>query len=302
MKLLITGGTGFIGTPLTRALIEKNHTVTVITRAPKAGAASPKNLQWATWSEEGGAAWKRALKECDGVINLAGESIAAKRWTPEQKKKIRDSRVETTRALVMGMLEVNARPKVLINASAVGYYGPCGDEIVTENTKPGQGFLADVCKAWENEAREAETFVERTLRLRIGVVLGKGGGALAKMVPPFKMYVGGPLGSGRQWMPWIHIADIIGLTLFLLEHPSVIGPINATAPNPKTMAEFCKTLGLALKRPSWAPVPAPVLRLMLGEMADMLLTGQRAIPEAAQKLGYRFRFPNLDTALSDGLS
>ena len=301
MRIVLTGGTGFIGAPLAQALVEKGHEVTILTRQALASGRG-KNPAFVAWSQDGGAAWKQALRECGAVINLAGEPIAARRWTPEQKQRIRDSRVVTTRNLVEALREQGARPGVFLGASAVGFYGPRGDEPLGEGAPPGPGFLAKTCQAWEAETRRAEGVAGRTVLLRIGVVLGRGGGALAKMVPPFKMFAGRPLGSGRQWMPWVHQADIIGLALFLLEHPSAAGPINATAPNPERMRDFCKTLGRVLHRPSWAPVPAPVLRLMLGEMADMLLTGQRVIPEAAQKLGYRFRFPSLEAALVDCLT
>ncbi|MBI1747063.1 MAG: TIGR01777 family protein [Acidobacteria bacterium] len=303
MKLLVTGGTGFIGEPLSQALAERNHTVTIVTRTRfQTTAALHKNKTLVTWDENGGNAWKKALQDSEAVINLAGESIAERRWTAEQKLKIRNSRIETTRALINAMEALHARPKVFISASAVGYYGACGDEPLTESAQAGTGFLAEVCKLWEKEASEAETFVERTLRLRFGMVLGKDGGALDKMVPPFKMYLGGALGHGRQWVPWIHMADVIGLILFLLEQPRTIGPVNITAPNPERMRDFCAGLGRVLRRPSWAPMPAPVLRLMLGEMADMLLTGQRVIPEVAQKLGYKFKYPTLSEALTDCLA
>jgi uncharacterized protein (TIGR01777 family) len=228
---------------------------------------------------------------------LAGEPIANKRWSSEQKDRIRFSRVNTTRALVSAIAKANDKPKFLISGSAVGYYGPRGDEPLTENSPAGAGFLADVCREWENEARQAQSHGVRVALLRTGIVLGKGEGALAKMVKPFKLFAGGYLGSGKQWMPWIHVEDEVGLIQFLMEKENAIGAFNATAPNPVTMEEFCNALASALNRPSWAPMPASVLTLLLGEMAEMLLTGQRAVPKAAQDLGYSFRYPNILEAL-----
>ena len=186
---------------------------------------------------------------------------------------------------------------VVLSGSAVGYYGPRGDETVTEEAAAGQDFLSSVCREWEEKAKKAESLDLRVIRVRTGIVLGRGGGALAKMVPPFKFFVGGPLGSGTQWMSWIHLEDEVGLMLYLIEHSQATGPFNATAPNPVRMKEFCQILGQVMGRPSWAPVPAFILRLALGELAEMLLTGQRVIPAAAQKLGYQFRYANLDAAL-----
>jgi uncharacterized protein (TIGR01777 family) len=242
-------------------------------------------------------AWEGALDGADGVINLTGESIAAGRWTQRRKDTIRLSRIKTTQALVAAIAKAKEKPKFLLNASAVGYYGPHGDEVLTEESGPGNDFLSRVCVEWEEEAKRAESYGLRVIRLRTGIVLGRGGGALAKMVPPFKLFAGGPLGTGRQWMSWIQIADEVGLILFLMDNPDAHGAVNATAPNPTTMKEFCKTLGQVLGRPSWAPVPAFVLRLLLGEMADMLLTGQRVLPAAAQRLGYSFHYPTLYEAL-----
>ena len=190
----------------------------------------------------------------DGVINLAGEPIAAKRWTERQKQKILTSRIETTNSLVEAIRKAKQKPGFLLNASAVGYYGPRGDEIITEEAAPGQDFLSSVCREWEDEAKKAESLGLRVIRVRTGIVLGRGGGALAKMVPPFKFFVGGPLGSGTQWMSWIHLEDEVGLMLYLIEHSQATGPFNATAPNPVRMKEFCQVLGQVMGRPSWAPV------------------------------------------------
>ena len=295
MKLVITGGTGFIGSALCARLLELGHFLILFTRAPAPATASA-NKKWLTWNPRSSGSWEQAIEGVDGVINLAGEPIA-RRWTEKQKEKIASSRIGTTRALVTVIGKAKEKPKFLINGSAVGYYGPRGNETLTEEAGPGSDFLSRVCSAWENEAKRAEDYGARVITLRTGIVLGKGGGALAKMLLPFKLFVGGPLGSGEQWMSWIQLEDVIGLILFLLEHPDARGAINVTAPNPVTMNEFCKSLGDVLNRPSWAPVPAFALRLLLGEMADMLLTGQRVLPAQAQKLGYTFKYPTLREAL-----
>ncbi len=296
MKLIVAGGTGFIGSTLCNRLLERGHSITVLTRRPSPPTISA-NKKWLTWNPPARGPWEQAIDGADGVINLAGEPIAAKRWTQAQKERIRSSRVNTTRALVDAIANTRNWPKVLLNGSAIGYYGPRGDESLTEEAQPGGDFLSRVCIDWESEAKRLEGHGVRVLTLRTGLVLGKGGAALAKMVPPFKLFVGGPLGSGKQWVSWIHMEDEIGLILFLLEHSNAHGAVNATAPNPVTMREFCRTLGKVLRRPSWAPVPGFALRLLLGEMADMLLTGQRVLPAKASSLGYTFRYPTLPEAL-----
>lgn len=297
MKLVIAGGTGFIGSALCDRLAQRGHSLTLLTRSPSPAATDARRKRM-TWNPPAPGAWEQAIEGADGVINLAGEPIAAKRWTDRQKEKIRRSRIDATQALVAAVAKARERPRFLLNGSAVGYYGPRGDETLTEDAGPGGDFLARVCRDWEAEAVKAEASGLRVIRLRTGIVLGKGGGALAKMVPPFKLFIGGPLGSGRQWMSWIHLEDEVELIAALVAHDSARGAVNATAPDPATMKDFCRTLGRALHRPSWAPVPAFALRMLLGEMADMLLTGQRVLPAAAQKLGYTFRYPTLDEALT----
>lgn len=297
MRLVITGATGFIGSALCGRLLQEGHSLTLLSRSSSAGTAA-SNQRWFKWNPPSAGEWEDALDSVDGVINLAGEPIAAKRWTQRQKGRILSSRIESTRALVAAIEKAREKPKFLINGSAVGYYGPHGEESITEGTAPGNDFLARVCLEWEEEAKKAEEDGLRVVRLRTGIVLGRGGGALAKMVPPFRFFVGGPLGSGRQWMSWIHLEDEVGLILALLANTALRGAVNATAPNPVTMRDFCRVLGQVMHRPSWAPVPAFALRLMLGEMADMLLSGQRVLPAAAQRLGYTFRYPNLVDALT----
>jgi uncharacterized protein len=297
MKLVIAGGTGFIGSALCERLAEQGHSLAVLSRSALPGTDGTK-WQSVSWNPPAAGAWEQAVDGADGLINLAGEPIAAKRWTARQKEKIRQSRIDATGALVAAVGRARHKPKFLINGSAIGYYGPHGDETLTEADGPGGDFLAGTCRDWESEAAKAEGSGLRVIRLRTGIVLGKGGGALAKMVPPFKFFIGGPLGSGKQWMSWIHLEDEIGLIAMLAERDSARGAVNATAPNPVTMEDFCRNLGRVLRRPSWAPVPAFALRALLGEMADMLLAGQRVAPAAAEKLGYHFRYPALHEALA----
>lgn len=294
MKLLMTGGTGLIGGPLSRFLLDRGHQLVIVTRAVQGRVPQP-NLRFVSWE---GSDWQRAIAEAEGVISLAGASIAQRRWDAAQKQAIRESRVQTTRRLVSTIAVIEQKPAVLISASAVGYYGARGAEPLTEADAAGGGFLADTCQAWEAEAQRAQALGVRVVLLRLGLVLAPGGGALSKMVPPFRWFVGGPLGSGRQWVSWVHRDDVLGLVEWTLTHPEMSGAVNATAPDPVTMREFCRALGRALHRPSWAPVPSGILRLLLGEMAELLLSGQRVLPAAAQRAGYTFRYPDVHRALA----
>ena len=296
MKIVITGATGFIGSILTERLWNQFHSLVLLSRKPPAEVGVSKK-EWFAWAPPAGGDWEGEVDGADGIINLAGEPIAGKRWSKEQKEKLRASRIDATRALVGAIVKAEAKPKFLVSASAVGYYGPHGDETLTESSAAGSDFLSQLCADWEAEALKAEAHRVRVATVRTGIVLGKGQGALAKMVPPFKMFLGGPLGSGLQYMPWIHIEDEIRLLLFLMENEKARGAFNATAPNPVTMEEFAKALGEVLNRPSWVSVPPSALALITGEMADMLLTGQRAVPEAATKLGYVFKHPLIGGAL-----
>jgi uncharacterized protein (TIGR01777 family) len=274
MKILIAGGSGLIGTRLQEVLRKRGDEVRLL---PRFGTAP--------WDVEG----------ADAVVNLAGASIAGKRWTPQYKQEIRESRTRSTRALVDAIDAARKKPRVLVNGSAVGYYGDSGDEPVEETARPGSDFLAEVVSAWEAEARRATI---RSVQIRTGHVLAAHGGALAKMIPPFKAFAGGPLGSGRQWFPWIHLDDEVSAIVFAIDG-DVVGPLNLAAPGIVTMKEFARALGHVLHRPSWAPVPAPVLRVVVGELAEALLTGQRVIPVKLEAAGFRFRFPALDGALGD---
>ncbi|HET9917358.1 MAG TPA: TIGR01777 family oxidoreductase [Candidatus Binatia bacterium] len=298
MKIVITGATGMIGSLLVERLSNRFDTSLVLLSRRPAREIPVANRQWLAWQPGASGEWERAIDGADAVINLAGEPIAGKRWSARQKMILRASRIEATQSLVEAIGKSKVRPKTLISASAVGYYGPHGEERLNEDSKPGDDFLSRLCVDWESEARKAESLGARVCLLRTGIVLAKGAGALQKMVPPFKFFAGGPLGSGQQWMPWIHIDDEVGLIEFLLDRSDASGPFNGTAPNPVTMAEFAQALGRALNRPSWASVPPSVLALMLGEMADMLLTGQRAVPDAALKLGFQFKYPHLADAFS----
>jgi len=301
MRIAIAGGRGFLGTPLSQVLAADGHTVTVLTRrdASAAPASPPGRISSARWQPDGPIdALASVLDGVDVVINLAGESIAARHWSAAHKSRIRDSRVPTTRSLVAGMKMAASRPAVLINASAVGYYGWRGDEILDETARAGTDFLATVCQEWEQAAMDAAD-VARVVLIRTGLVLARDGGALVEMVRPFRMWVGGPLGSGHQYMSWIHRVDWVDLVRWTIRTPAATGPINATAPNPVTNAEFSGELAHALRRPSWLPAPAFALRLALGELADaLLLSGQRVVPARATALGFRFAYPDLEPALA----
>jgi NAD dependent epimerase/dehydratase family enzyme len=309
MNILITGGTGFIGTPLTRELRGNGHSVTVTTRS-QTGAKDKL-----TWNPPD-LIPRDVISTFDAVINLAGEPIAPQRWSKERKKRILSSRINATSSLVESISKIPPatpvpnggnldafemagpkRPRVLISASAIGYYGPHGDEYVTEDTMPADDFLADVCKQWEAEAYKALDLGIRVVTARIGGVLEADGGALPQMALPFKLFVGGPIGSGRQWFSWIHRDDIIGIIEFALENESISGPLNLTAPNPVTNKEFSRTLGKVLHRPSFVAMPGVVIRLVLGELGAVLLTGQRVLPEKALKAGYKFKYPYVSEAV-----
>jgi uncharacterized protein len=275
MKSIVSGGTGFIGRRVVERLRGNGHEVAV-------------------WSRRGSNA---SLDGMDAVIHLAGEPVA-QRWNATVKQRILDSRVLGTRRLVDEMGRVGAGPKVLVSASAIGYYGERGDEILTENAGPGEGFLADVCRGWEAEADRAAQFGVRVMRLRIGFVLGKNGGALGKMIPAFKAGVGGKLGSGKQWMPWVHIDDVVEMFARAVES-DMSGVWNATAPNPVRNEEFTKELGRVLHRPAFFPMPGLALKIAFGEMGEHMLDSARVVPEAALTAGYRFRFSELGAALRD---
>jgi uncharacterized protein (TIGR01777 family) len=300
MNILITGGTGFIGTPLSRELRKSGHTVVVTTRRQ----INPPPLPFSKGEMGGFLTWNPphlippdVISRFDALINLAGEPIAPGRWTKMKKERILSSRIDTTRSLVASMKEAGAKPEVLISASAIGYYGARGDEYITEDALPAADFLAQVCTKWEAEALRAQELGIRVVLIRIGGVLGSDGGALPRMTIPFKFFLGGPIGSGKQWFSWIHRDDVVGIIKYALEHNVLSGPVNATAPNPVTNREFSIALGNALGRPSWLSVPGFIVRLTLGELGSVLLTGQHVLPEKAVKAGYKFKYIDINQAL-----
>lgn len=302
MNIVIAGGTGFLGRPLADALAAAGHRTVLLSRGGGSQGGAPESARTVTWTPDGtaGGAWAAEIDGADAVVNLAGESIAARRWTAAQKERILRSRVLATQSLVEAIRRAARPPAVLISGSAVGYYGPLGDEIVTEDAPAGHDFLAGVVVRWEEEAERAASARTRVVRLRTGLVLARDGGALPKMLPPFWFGAGGPVGSGRQYWPWVHRKDWIALTRFAIESPSAIGALNAVAPLPVTNAMFAKALGHAMHRPAFMPAPGFALKLLLGEMAEgLLLAGQRAVPAKAERLGFTFAYPRLENALAD---
>jgi len=299
MRVTLTGATGRIGGALVAALHGRGDEVTVLSRNPDT-ARTTLGVDAVAWRPESEPAPVEALAGRDGVVHMAGEDVA-QRWSDEAKRRIRASRELGTRNLVAGLRAADARPGVLVSSSAVGWYGPRGDERVDEDVPAADDFLAEACAAWEREAAAAEALEMRVVRVRTGIVLDRHGGALAKMLPFFKLGVGGPVAGGGQWMPWIHLDDVVGIYLQALDDPAWSGPVNATAPEPVTNKEFSRALGRALHRPAFAPVPGLAVRLLYGEMADIVIHGQRAVPARTEALGYGFRHPALDEALRDAL-
>jgi uncharacterized protein (TIGR01777 family) len=300
MRVTITGATGLVGTRLVDALRRRGDEVTVLSRDPDRARAT-LGVDAAGWQPESEPAPADALSGRDAVVHLAGENIA-QRWNDGVKRRIRTSRELGTRNLVAGLRAADPRPAALVSASGSDYYGPRGSERVTEETPPGDGFLAQVCVAWEREAATAEELGVRVVRVRSGVVLDKGGGALAKMLPFFRLGIGGPVAGGRQYMPWIHADDLVALYLAALEGAAWTGPVNGAAPEPPTNQDFSRALGRVLRRPAIAPVPALALRTLYGEMADIVVQGRRMVPERAQSLGFAYAHPQLDEALRSALA
>src|SRR5215469_4474847 len=301
MKVLVTGSTGLVGTALLNELARDRHTVCRLIRPSSTvvgGAKQGFDVAWNPSTGELGGAGVGA----DAVVNLAGASIAGGRWTKARKELLRTSRIDTTRALVGALGKMDARPRVLVSASAIGIYGDRGDELLTEDSKPGSDFLAGLARDWEAEALKAEALGIRVVLARFGIILAQQGGALAKMLLPFKLGVGGSLGSGKQWMSWITLDDVVAIIRLTIENGAMRGAMNVVAPQPVQNGEFTKVLAKVLRRPGLFPAPAFALRLVLGEMADaLLLSSQRVTTEKLQQFGYRFRFPELSSALQSVL-
>lgn len=304
MRIVIAGGTGFLGSPLAEAYAEEGHDVRVLTRSLPPGEARHDSgtgvpgITRVGWRPEGqGGPWAGVVEGADAVINLAGESIGNGRWSAQRKASIRDSRLLATRSLASAIRSAASPPRVFISGSAVGYYGDAGDDPKTEASAPGKDFLAHLCEDWEQEARKAERPGMRLVIIRTGVVIERSGGALKKMITPFRLFAGGPMGSGRQYMSWIHRHDWIEMVRWIVATRDAAGAINLTAPHPVRNREFARALGRALRRPAFVPVPAIALKAVVGEFANYLVTGQRVIPARAQALGYHFRYPEIDIAM-----
>ncbi|MBN1932599.1 MAG: TIGR01777 family oxidoreductase [Desulfobacterales bacterium] len=296
MKIFITGGTGFVGTHLSNFLLSRGHEVTAVGIRPSQNRINHENFHYISGDTSKEGRWQEELKNIDAVVNLAGASIF-KRWNKSYKQLIYDSRILTTRNLV-GSLPKDKKV-VLCSTSAVGYYGDRGNDTLTEEEPNGDGFLAQVCADWEKEARRAEEKGIRVATTRFGIVLGKNGGALKKMIAAFRFYLGGPLGNGMQWFPWIHMEDLVSAMLFIMENEKMNGPVNFCSPNPVRNRDLAKTLGHILNRPALMPAPAFIIRLVMGEFGNTILTSQKAVPEKLLKHGFNFQYSGIQAAISD---
>jgi hypothetical protein len=297
MKILITGGTGFVGSLLAKRLLESGNEVTILDRTIKKTVEPGPGLSLIEADISKPGEWQKQPALHDAVVNLAGVNVF-QRWNPAVKNAIRESRITSTKNLINGLSSGKGKLKLLVNASAVGYYGFPGDIAVDESASAGSDFLAGVCEEWESEAMKAEAQGIRVALCRFGIILGPGGGAIASMVPAFRAYLGAPLGTGRQWFPWVHIEEIVSIIMFIIENKKISGPVNCTAPASVTNAEFTKELAAALGRKAFLPgVPGFILRILFGEVGDLLLKGQRVEPAALKKAGYTFKYPELGAAL-----
>lgn len=297
MNVLITGGSGFLGGALSRDLTDAGHSVRILSRSARLPSSHPARVTLVHCPNPSEEITPEQVSGVDAIINLAGESLGAGRWSTTRKDRMFKSRVGTTQNLVNAISQLETKPNVLVTASAVGYYGPHGDEPLTEADQAGSDFQGTLCSHWEDEAKKVIRSGVRLTILRFGVVLGAGAEALKRMMMPFRLFVGGPVGSGRQVLSWIHLHDVIGLIRLALESDAVSGPINATSPNAVTNREFAAALGRAMGRPAFFPTPGFMLRVILGEMADLVLKGQRVIPKRALEYGYQFQYPEIDSAL-----
>lgn len=306
MKIAITGATGFVGSRLVEKLHQNGDRIVVFTRNPNQAtkifpASAFPNVEIVEYNPTESGEWQGAIAGCDGVVNLAGHPIAEERWTPEVKEKIFKSRQVGTKKIVEAIAQANPKPQVLVNASAIGYYGTSETATFDETSSSGDDFLAEVCQAWEAEAEKVKATGTRLVILRFGIVLGDGG-ALGKMLTPFKLYAGGPLGTGKQWFSWIHRNDLVNLIIAALNRTDLSGTFNATAPNPVRMNELCQALGDILQRPSWLPVPSFALELLLGDGAKVVLEGQQVLPKATQDAGFQYQYPTVKPALQNIIS
>lgn len=303
MRVVITGATGFVGSRLVERLLSEGHNVLVLTRnldaAQKKFSNSP-NLEIAAYKPTDSGSWQEVISGCDGVVNLAGEPIAEERWTPERKQEILDSRKLGTQKIVEAIAQANPKPSVLVNASAIGYYGTSETTTFDETSAAGADFLAQVCQEWEAEAQKVTQVGVRLVILRLGIVLGMGG-AIAKMITPFKLFAGGPIGSGRQWFSWIHREDLVNLIIQALTRSDMEGVFNATAPNPVRMTQLAETMGQVLNRPSWLPVPGFALEALLGDGAMVVLEGQQVLPKRTLASGFEYQYPTVQQALAEFL-
>ncbi|MCB2205139.1 TIGR01777 family oxidoreductase [bacterium] len=298
--ILLTGGTGLIGSRVTRELTRRGDTVTILTRNPKrAGDKLPDGVNILRWLSDDDDDWQSAVAEVDAIIHLAGESIAEERWSDAYKQRIYDSRIATAAALIDAMKKAEKHPSAMISASAVGFYGDTGEDQVDESDAPGKDFLAELCIDWEAAVRKAEELDVRVVTTRFGLVLAHDGGVLDKLLTPFKMFAGGPVGDGEQWFPWVHIDDVVGIILHALDHEEISGVLNAVAPGILRNREFADALGMALDRPSRFSVPAFVIKLAMGELGETLLGGQRVNPRRTLESGYEFQYDNIKDALAD---
>ena len=301
MRVFVTGASGFLGKRVLRELLRRGDHVVALTRSRKNLRESDSDrLMVVKGDPTRPGPWAEQLSGCDAIVALAGEPLLGQRWTAEFKRRLVDSRVESLRRLseAVAALPAEKRPRVLVSASAIGYYGSRGDEVLDESSQPGSGFTAQLCSDWEAAAKSMEAYGVRVVELRIGVVVGDGGGILEKMLPAFRAFVGGPVGSGEQFLAWIQLEDLVGILLLALDNPAVSGPINGTAPQPVRMRDFAHTLGKVLHRPALVPVPEVALRLLLGEGAQVTLASQRVLPRRALDLGYKFRYPELQAAFT----
>lgn len=301
MRVAITGATGFVGSGLVQRSQAEGYQVLVLTRHPSVAKQLFPNVEVIAYTPTESGSWQQAIAGCDAVVNLAGAPIADGRWTSERKQEILNSRKLSTQKLVEAISQANPKPAVLVNASAIGYYGTSETATFDESSPSGDDFLAKVCQEWEAEAQKVKETGTRLVILRLGIVLGKGG-ALAKMLPPFQLFAGGPIGSGRQWFSWIHRDDLVSLILFSLSHPEIAGVLDATAPNPIRMKELCDTLGKTLNRPSWLPVPGFALEALLGDGAMVVLEGQQVLPRRTLSSGFQYHYPTIEQALEQILA